>query len=107
MHSERVSMSAEDIRMANDLYLSCGVVWCVLRQNAFFKRIGLRAVFSFGFRSLQLVHMRDQFQAVRHLLLLSDDVTMKVEYAPAEFEQIRNGQLGDDFYIRFVFGDFL
>uniref|UniRef100_A0A915BRN7 Tight junction protein ZO-3 n=1 Tax=Parascaris univalens TaxID=6257 RepID=A0A915BRN7_PARUN len=39
-------------------------------------------------------------EAVRHLLLLSDDVTMKVEYAPTEFEQIRNGQLGDDFYIR-------
>uniref|UniRef100_F1KS33 Tight junction protein ZO-3 n=1 Tax=Ascaris suum TaxID=6253 RepID=F1KS33_ASCSU len=44
-------------------------------------------------------------EAVRHLLLLSDDVTMKVEYAPAEFEQIRNGQLGDDFYIRTHFAN--
>ncbi|KHN81113.1 Tight junction protein ZO-3 [Toxocara canis] len=43
--------------------------------------------------------------AVRHLLSLSDDVKIKVEYAPTEFEQIRNGQLGDDFYIRTHFAN--
>lgn len=42
------------------------------------------------------------FQAVRHLLALQDDVTIKVEYAAADFERIRNGPLGDNFYIRFV-----
>ncbi|VDM45101.1 unnamed protein product [Toxocara canis] len=44
-------------------------------------------------------------EAVRHLLSLSDDVKIKVEYAPTEFEQIRNGQLGDDFYIRTHFAN--
>ncbi|VDK87870.1 unnamed protein product, partial [Onchocerca ochengi] len=39
-------------------------------------------------------------EAVRHLLALQDDVTIKVEYAAAEFERIRNGALGDNFYIR-------
>ncbi|EFO28081.2 hypothetical protein LOAG_00393 [Loa loa] len=39
-------------------------------------------------------------EAVRHLLALQDDVTIKVEYAAADFERIRNGPLGDNFYIR-------
>ncbi|VDK48397.1 unnamed protein product [Anisakis simplex] len=44
-------------------------------------------------------------EAVRHLLSLSDNVTIKIEYAPMEFEKIRNGQLGDDFYIRTHFAN--
>uniref|UniRef100_A0A0R3RV22 PDZ domain-containing protein n=1 Tax=Elaeophora elaphi TaxID=1147741 RepID=A0A0R3RV22_9BILA len=39
-------------------------------------------------------------EAVRHLLALQDDVTIKVEYAAADFERVRNGPLGDNFYIR-------
>uniref|UniRef100_A0AAF5Q0W3 Uncharacterized protein n=2 Tax=Wuchereria bancrofti TaxID=6293 RepID=A0AAF5Q0W3_WUCBA len=39
-------------------------------------------------------------EAVRHLLALQDDVTIKVEYSAADFERIRNGPLGDNFYIR-------
>ncbi|KAM3721963.1 Tight junction protein [Dirofilaria immitis] len=39
-------------------------------------------------------------EAVRHLLALQDDVTIKVEYAAADFERIRNSPLGDNFYIR-------
>ncbi|VDK88606.1 unnamed protein product [Litomosoides sigmodontis] len=39
-------------------------------------------------------------EAVRHLLALQDDVTIRVEYAVADFDRIRNGPLGDNFYIR-------
>lgn len=37
---------------------------------------------------------------MRHLLALNDDVVMKVEHAGIDFEQIRQSQLGDNFYIR-------
>ncbi|KAK6105611.1 PDZ domain (Also known as DHR or GLGF) family protein [Brugia pahangi] len=39
-------------------------------------------------------------EAVRHLLALHDDVTIKVEYSAVDYERIRNGPLGDNFYIR-------
>ncbi|CAG9539268.1 unnamed protein product [Cercopithifilaria johnstoni] len=39
-------------------------------------------------------------EAVRHLLALQDDVIIKVEHAAADFERIRSGPLGDNFYIR-------
>ncbi|CAJ0944549.1 unnamed protein product, partial [Mesorhabditis belari] len=38
--------------------------------------------------------------AVQLLLALDDRVTLRVEHARAEFEHVRNNQLGDNFYIR-------
>ncbi|CAJ0567311.1 unnamed protein product, partial [Mesorhabditis spiculigera] len=38
--------------------------------------------------------------AVQLLLALDDRVTLRVEHARAEFEQVRNNQLGDNFFIR-------
>ena len=42
-------------------------------------------------------------QAVEYLLSLGDDVQIKVESAFDEFLTVRNNQIGDNFFIRFVF----
>jgi tight junction protein 1 len=42
-------------------------------------------------------------QAVEYLLSVGDEVQLKVESAFEEFLTVRNNQLGDNFYIRYVF----
>ena len=38
--------------------------------------------------------------AVQLLLALEDRVSLRLEHARQEFEQVRNQQLGDNFFIR-------